>query len=697
MHAPTTTFPERVSIAILDKRLQAALDHASGGFVQKRAALVAALPEFEALRERARSVKEHVLAHLDTYLERYEEQVKRQGGQVHWASSAEEAREIILEICRKANARTITKGKSMVSEEIGLNDALEAAGYHVVETDLGEYIIQLAKEPPSHIIVPAVHKTRAQVADLFDEFHRPLGYTKHLTEVSEMVNEARQVLREHYFKADVGITGGNFLIAETGSSIIVTNEGNGDLTQTLARVHIVTSGIERVVPTLDDASTFLRLLARSATGQETETYTTVSTGPRRADDLDGPQEYHVVLVDNGRSKMLGGPFREMLRCIRCGACLNHCPVYTSIGGHAYGWVYPGPMGSVLTPLINGIDSAYDLPNACTLERPLPDRVPGEDPAARAAARTAAPAVRDRPHAGADPLGAAGLGGAGQTRRAVPPGDAHRHPAAQPHRPAPRRTRLAAAGRWLDRHARPAGAAGRHLPAGLARAPGSAPMSGSRERCWRRSAGRSGAARRAPTPSRPCPAAGRGRPSKATRSNASWPRCWRSRPRWCASPRSTRSAPRSSASWPRSAPRRGCACRRRSTASPGRPRLQVEYRAAVREDQTSVTPCFAAVAESGGIVTLSGPDTPSTLNFVPDNHIVIVRAAQVLRALRGCLGVMARHRPAVAAHPEHHLGSVAYGRHRADHPARRARAAPAAHPADGASSSGWASRRWRHRA
>jgi len=181
-----------------------------------------------------------------------------------------------------------------------------------------------------------------------------------------MVNEARQVLRGHYFRADVGITGGNFLIAETGSSIIVTNEGNGDLTQTLARVHIVTTGIERVVPTLDDAVTFLRLLARSATGQETETYTTVSTGPRRADDLDGPQEYHVVLVDNGRSKMLGGPFREMLRCIRCGACLNHCPVYTSIGGHAYGWVYPGPMGSVLTPLINGIDKAYDLPNACTL-------------------------------------------------------------------------------------------------------------------------------------------------------------------------------------------------------------------------------------------------------------------------------------------------------------------------------------------
>ena len=366
MHAPTTTFAQRVSVAVLDKRLQAALDHASGGFVQKRAAQVAALPEFEALRERARDIKDHVLSNLDHYLQRYEAAVQRQGGHVHWAATAEQAREIILEICRKANAKTITKGKSMVSEEIGLNEALEAAGHEVIETDLGEYIIQLAKEPPSHIIVPAVHKTKAQVGDLFELHHRPLGYTKHLTEVSEMVNEARQVLRGHYFRADVGITGGNFLVAETGSSIIVTNEGNGDLTQSLARVHIVTSGIERVVPTLDDASTFLRLLARSATGQETETYTTLSTGPKRADDLDGPEEYHVVLVDNGRSKMLGGPFREMLRCIRCGACLNHCPVYTSIGGHAYGWVYPGPMGSVLTPLINGIDKAYDLPNACTL-------------------------------------------------------------------------------------------------------------------------------------------------------------------------------------------------------------------------------------------------------------------------------------------------------------------------------------------
>lgn len=355
-------FKKRAVFAIHDASLQQAMGKARDGFVGKRAQQAAALPEFETLREEAKNLKNHILENLDHYLERYEAAVTKAGGQVHWARDAQEARAIILDICKRVNAKTVTKGKSMVSEEIGLNEALIEHGMEVVETDLGEYIIQLANEPPSHIIAPAVHKTKNQVSDLFEAAHG--GPRK--TEVADLVNEARQVLREKYFRADVGITGGNFLIAETGSSMIVTNEGNGDLTQTLAKVHIVTSGIERVVPTLDDASLFLRLLARSATGQETETYTTVSTGPRRAGDLDGPEEYHVVLVDNGRSKMLAGRFRDMLRCIRCGACMNHCPVYGSVGGHAYGWVYPGPMGSVLTPLIKGLDNAYDLPNACTL-------------------------------------------------------------------------------------------------------------------------------------------------------------------------------------------------------------------------------------------------------------------------------------------------------------------------------------------
>jgi L-lactate dehydrogenase complex protein LldF len=379
MQSTSRQFKSRATIAIHDASLQKALGKARDGFVGKRAAAAAALPEFEALRNEAAAVKDFTLAHLDELLAQYEAKVLANGGRVHWARDAAEARRIVIDICRTAKAKTVTKGKSMVSEECGINEALEAEGIEAIETDLGEYIIQLAHEPPSHIIAPAVHKTREQVSDLFHEHHAQYGLTTRLTEVGDLVNEARQVLRGRFFAADVGITGGNFLVAETGSSIIVTNEGNGDLTQTLARVHIVTAGIERVVPTLDDASTFLRLLARSATGQDTETYTTLSTGPRRPGHPDGPEEYHVVLVDNGRSRMLGGRYRDMLRCIRCGACMNHCPVYGSIGGHAYGWVYPGPMGSVLTPLFTGLDTAYDLPNACTLNGRCKDVCPVKIP------------------------------------------------------------------------------------------------------------------------------------------------------------------------------------------------------------------------------------------------------------------------------------------------------------------------------
>jgi|YNPMSStandDraft_1061717.scaffolds.fasta_scaffold00880_7 L-lactate dehydrogenase complex protein LldF len=355
-------FREQATFALHEPNLQAALSRAADGFIGKRAKAVALVPEFEALREAGAQRKEAILAELDRHLEAFEAEVTRHGGVVHWARDGEEARRTILAICREANARVITKGKSMVSEEIGLNEALHEAGYRVVETDLGEYIIQLAAEAPSHIIAPAVHKTKEQIADLFAAAHG----TARQTTVEGLVTEARQQLRQRYFQADVGITGANFLVAETGQTVIVTNEGNGDLTQSLARVHIVTAGIERVVATLEDVALFLRLLARSATGQESETYTTYSVGPRRPGDQDGPEAFHVVLIDNGRSRMLAGPFRAMLRCIRCGACMNHCPVYGAIGGHAYGWVYPGPMGAVLTPLFTGLDNAYDLPNACTL-------------------------------------------------------------------------------------------------------------------------------------------------------------------------------------------------------------------------------------------------------------------------------------------------------------------------------------------
>lgn len=342
------------------------MDKAQYGFVGKREQAVAQYRDFDKLRDLGQEIKDHTLAHLDYYLERYEQQVRDSGGQVHWARDSEEARRIILELCERVEARSVTKGKSMVSEEIGLNDALEESGLAVYETDLGEYIIQLAGETPSHIIAPAVHKTKDQVSDLFHANHGRYGFHERLTEVPALVNEARQVLRRRYLEADVGITGANFLVAENGASIVVTNEGNGDLTSTMARVHIVTAGIEKLVPTLEDASAMIRLLTRSATGQDFSAYTTLARGPRRDGDLDGPAEYHVVLVDNVRTEMLGGEFRSMLRCIRCGACMNHCPVYGAVGGHVYGWVYPGPMGSVLTPLNVGLEEAKDLPNACTL-------------------------------------------------------------------------------------------------------------------------------------------------------------------------------------------------------------------------------------------------------------------------------------------------------------------------------------------
>ena len=366
MEPSSRHFPVRAVAALDNPNLQAAMGRAKGGFIDKRRLAIEAIPEFDALREAGREIKEHTLSHLDYYLEQFEERVTASGGTVHWADSAQDACRIVVDLCRNAEARHVTKGKSMVGEEIGINAALEAAGIERMETDLGEYIIQLADEPPSHIIAPAVHKTRQQVSELFHRHHQALGYTEVQSGVADLVNEARSVLRDKFLNADVGITGANFLVAETGSVMLVTNEGNADLTNTLPRVHIVTAGIEKVVPTLEDASTLLRLLARSATGQEMSTYTTVTTGPRAREDLDGPDEFHVVLVDNGRSQMLGNEFRPMLRCIRCGACMNHCPVYSSVGGHAYGWVYVGPMGSVLTPLMVGLEEAGHLPNACTL-------------------------------------------------------------------------------------------------------------------------------------------------------------------------------------------------------------------------------------------------------------------------------------------------------------------------------------------
>ncbi|MFZ9500934.1 MAG: LutB/LldF family L-lactate oxidation iron-sulfur protein [Beijerinckiaceae bacterium] len=372
-------FKDNARRALDDAQLQKALGNVRTNFIARRAAAAAGLPEFEALRDQARDLRDHVLAHLDVYLEMYESKVREAGGHVHWARNAEEACAIVVDLARRNGVRTVAKGKSMVSEEIGLNAALERAGMRAVETDLGEYIIQLRGEAPSHIIAPAVHLNKEDVEAEFRRAHVHLPEGRDLAAPESLLAEARAQLRAQFLAADMGVTGANFLVAETGSSIIVTNEGNGDLSQILPRIHVVVASIEKIAPTLEDVAGLVRVLARSATGQDMSVYTTLSTGPRRAEDDDGPEQYHVVLVDNGRSAMLGGAFEEMLRCIRCGACMNHCPVYHAVGGHAYGWVYPGPMGAVLTPSLIGVDKAGHLPNASTFcgrcESVCPVRIP----------------------------------------------------------------------------------------------------------------------------------------------------------------------------------------------------------------------------------------------------------------------------------------------------------------------------------
>lgn len=339
---------------------------------------VAATGNFQPLRDQARAIKDHTLAHLDHYLERYESAASARGIQVHWAATPEEAQAQVLAICRNAGARQVIKGKTMIGEEMGINAALARAGIQRFETDLGEYILQLADEPPSHINGPAIHKTLKQIQALFHEHHQGQGREDYLLDPADLLAEARRLLRQRFLDADVGITGANFLIAEDGTHVLVTNEGNGDLTSLLPPVRIVLASIEKVLPTLQDAGSHLQLLALSATGQPLTSYTSIYGGP----SADGPRECHVVLLDNGRSDMLAGDFRPMLRCIRCAACMDNCPVYNWVGGHAYGWIYPGPMGSVWTPSLNNLEETRDLPNACTLngrckevcpmQIPLPD-------------------------------------------------------------------------------------------------------------------------------------------------------------------------------------------------------------------------------------------------------------------------------------------------------------------------------------
>jgi L-lactate dehydrogenase complex protein LldF len=360
---PAVPLRRRAAGALGDRFLQQALDTATTRFLQLRREAFADFPEGEALRDRAREIKEATLQELDRHLERLVDNVERRGGRVHYATTDEDARRIVLDIARRTGTKTVVKSKSMATEEIHLNAALQAAGVTPIETDLGEYIIQLAGERPSHIIAPAIHKTRGQVAELFA---KALGRPGLSDDPGALTRVAREELREQFLRADMGITGANFAVADTGTIVLVTNEGNGRMATALPRVHVAVVGLEKVVPTMSDLVVFLALLARSATGQRLSVYTTLVQGPRRPGELDGPDEFHLVLMDNGRARQIAGTLREALYCLRCGACLNVCPVYQQIGGHAYGYTYPGPIGILLTAMLNGPASVKDLAHASSL-------------------------------------------------------------------------------------------------------------------------------------------------------------------------------------------------------------------------------------------------------------------------------------------------------------------------------------------
>jgi L-lactate dehydrogenase complex protein LldF len=362
-HLSSETFDQNAKAALADTHLRGALKNATSLFGERRKAAAASLPNWEDLRSEARAIKDDVLSHLDRYLEEFVRNAESRGAKVHWARDAAEANSIICGLTTECNARIVVKSKSMTTEETHLNAALEAAGMQVVETDLGEYIIQLAEEPPSHIIAPAIHKTRGQIAELFNaELGMPLT-----DDIARLTSTARATLRDRFAAADAGISGVNFAIAETGTIVIVENEGNIRLTTSLPRVHIAVMGIEKVLPRFADLDVFLKLLPRSGTGQRLTTYQSFITGTKRKPEDEGPGQLHIVLLDNGRSRMLAHPVtRQSLACIRCGACLNACPVYQQVGGHAYGSVYPGPIGAVITPQLMGIQKAAQLPYASSL-------------------------------------------------------------------------------------------------------------------------------------------------------------------------------------------------------------------------------------------------------------------------------------------------------------------------------------------
>jgi len=379
MQVASMHFKENAHVKLNDAGLQRNLKKIKTKFVQKRKASMVELDDFEGTRDAARAIRQRALDNLDTWLEIFERNATARGATVLFAETPADANALILEIAARHAVKKIIKSKSMVSEESALDHAIEAAGLTVVETDLGEYILQINDyEPPSHLIGPALHKSKEEVAQLFHQKHG----TPMKSGIDELCLEARGELRGHYLTADMGISGGNFFVAETGSVVVVTNEGNATLTTTLPKVHVAISGIEKIVPTLEDVATLMRLLPRSATGQSISNYVDILTGPKGEGEFHGAEHMYFIVVDSGRTAVLGSDVREALRCIRCGACMNHCPVYQNIGGHSYGWVYPGPIGSILTPMYVGLENALDLPHAstmcnqcgvvCPVKIPLPD-------------------------------------------------------------------------------------------------------------------------------------------------------------------------------------------------------------------------------------------------------------------------------------------------------------------------------------
>ncbi|SDM24894.1 LutB/LldF family L-lactate oxidation iron-sulfur protein [Sediminibacillus halophilus] len=363
LHVGEKAFKSRVEKGLGNEFMRGAVRSAQGRLQDSRSHAAEELGDWEEWRNLGQEIRQHTMENLDFYLQQLSEKVAERGGHVYFAETADDANHYISEVIEKKKARKIAKSKSMVTEEIALNDILEEQGCNVVETDLGEYILQIDDhDPPSHIVAPALHKNKEQIRDVFKE---KLGYL-HTEKPEELTLFAREQLRKEFLSAEVGITGCNFAVAESGTCALVTNEGNARMVSTLPKTQITVMGMERIVPTWEELDVLVSLLTRAAVGQKLTSYVTALTGPKEESEGDGPEEFHLVVVDNGRSKILGTEFQEALHCIRCAACINVCPVYRHIGGHAYGSIYPGPIGAVLTPLLAGYEDYKELPYASSL-------------------------------------------------------------------------------------------------------------------------------------------------------------------------------------------------------------------------------------------------------------------------------------------------------------------------------------------